>query len=395
MKVRSIVRLMVVVVVALLLAVQVVRNAAVDALAPLNPEEAAKFWAGHPAVEMSLGLSEIGRASRERRRIDTRIFAMIDDAAAKAPLSPDPFLVRGVQAQVGGDAEGAKRAFLAAQWRDPRSLAAAFFLANSYLRAGDVLRGLEQASLLARLSPGGAGAATPFIAAFAQDRSNWPKMRVLFRSQPELEEGLLEALARDAHNTDAVLAIADKAHRQPVSDWLPVLLSSLVTSGDYARARAIWSSVGAGRTNASLLFDESFSAPQPPPPFNWSLASSTIGLAERQPGGRLHTIFYGNVDGVLASELVMLPAGAYHMQLQLVGSPVHPEALQWSIRCDKSAEPVATAAVDDVASRGWSFEVPANCPAQWLELSGRSGDVAQQSDVTITGLRLERAGPDA
>jgi len=48
-----------------------------------------------------------------------------------------------------------------------------------------------------------------------------------------------------------------------------------------------------------------------------------------------------------------------------------------------------------VASRGWTFQVPEDCPAQWLELSGRSGDIAQQSDVTITGLTLTRTGANA
>jgi hypothetical protein len=376
------------------LAVQIVRNAAVEALAPLHPAEAAKFWAAHPAVETSLGLAAIGRAARERRPIDSRTFAMMDDAAAKAPLAPEPFLVRGVQAQVAGQGDAANRAFMAGQWRDPRSLPAAYFLADYYFRSGHPLEGLRQTVVLARLSPSGAQAAAPFVAAFAQQRSNWPLMRQLFRSESWLEASVLAALARDPRNTEAILALADADHRKPGSDWLPVLLSTLVANGDYARARALWSSIGGGQAGA-LLFDPGFSAAEPPAPFNWSLASSTIGLAERQPGGRLHLIFYGNVDGVLASELVMLPPGAYHMQLQLVGSPVHPEALQWAIRCDKSAEPVAIAAVDDVASRGWTFQIPANCPAQWLELSGRSGDVAQQSDVTITGLKLDRAGADA
>ena len=39
------------------------------------------------------------------------------------------------------------------------------------------------------------------------------------------------------------------------------------------------------------------------------------------------------------------------------------------------------------------FTVPANCPAQWLELSGHSGDIARTSDVTISGFSLEREGP--
>jgi HAMP domain-containing protein len=390
-----IVRRLIVVVAALLLAAQVVRNAAVEALATLRPQTAAKFWAGHPSVEISLGLAQIGRAARARKSVDPRTFAMIDDAAVKSPLSPEPFLVRGVQAQMAGDAEAAKGAFLAAQSRDPRSLPAAYFLADYYFRAGQALPGLEQTVLLARLSPGGTGAVAPFVAAYAQNPSNWAQMRALFRSQPTVEDDVLAVLAQDSRNVDAVLAVADPAHRTPASRWLPVLLQSLVSSGDYQQARAIWGSIGRGRPGDQLLYDATFSSPQPPPPFNWSLASSTLGLAERQPGKRLHLIFYGNEDGVLASELVLLPAGTYQLQMQVVGAPVHPESLRWSIRCDKSQEPVASVGLDQVARRGWTFEIPANCPAQWLELSGRSGDIAQQSDVTITGLSLTRTGTNA
>lgn len=389
-----IVRGSIVVVAALLLAVQVVRNAAVHALATLHPASAAKLWAGHPQVEMSLGLADIGQAARERKPIDERTFAMIDDAASKSPLSPEPFLVRGVQAQEAGKLDAANSAFRAAQWRDPRSMPAAYFLANYDFRSGHLLEGLKQTALLARLSPSGVTAAVPFVATYAREPSNWPQMRALFRSQQNLEGGVLSSLARDGRNTEAILALADPDYRKPHSEWVPILLSSLVTSGDYARARAIWSSIGGGNAGA-LLFDAGFSEPGPPPPFNWSLASSTIGLAERQSGGRLHLIFYGNEDGVLASELLLLPAGTYRLQMQLSGAPVHPEALSWSIRCDKSSEPIASIGIDAAARQGWTFQVPANCPAQWIELSARSGDIAQQSEATITGLSLSRAGTNA
>ena len=388
-----IVRRLIVVAAALLLAVQIVRNGAVTALATLKPSAAAKLWADHPSVEISLGLADIGRATRERRTIDPRTFAMIDDAAAKSPLASEPFLVRGVEVQVHGDLDTARRAFLEAQWRDPRSTPAAYFLANYYYRSGNGLKGLEQTALLARLSPGGS-LALPYVAAYARDRSNWPQMRELFRSQPELEGGVLTALASDAGNADAILALAGPGFRKPDSPWVPVLLSSLVASQDYSQARAIWSSIAGGSGNA-LLFDESFSNPRPPAPFNWSLVSSTLGLAERQPGNRLHVIFYGNEDGVLASELLQLSAGVYRLQMQLAGAPVHAEALRWSIRCDKSSEPAASIGLDQAARSGWTFVVPTGCQAQWIELSGRSGDIAQQSEAIITGLSLKRAKTNA
>ena len=99
--------------------------------------------------------------------------------------------------------------------------------------------------------------------------------------------------------------------------------------------------------------------------------------------------------GVLAGQLLLLPAGSYRLQMQVVGSPLHPESLRWSIRCDRKDQPIALAGLDQVARSGWTFEVPADCPAQRLELSGRSGDIAQQSEATIAGLSLVRAGPNA
>ena len=127
-----------------------------------------------------------------------------------------------------------------------------------------------------------------------------------------------------------------------------------------------------------------------PPPFNWNLVSSTVGLAEREPGGRLHMIFYGQEDGTLASELLVLPAGAYRLTMSVSGDQSRMRTMNWSVRCAGSTKPFALVGLD-AAARGWAFTVPAGCPAQWLELSGISGDISQQTDATISGLRLTAA----
>jgi hypothetical protein len=388
-------RRMLVLLMALLLAAQVVRNAAVVALAPLQPDAAARLWAGHPDVELSQGMAEIGAAARAGSKVRKPTFARIDDAAVKAPLAPEPFLVRGVEAQTGGKTEAAQQAFLDAQWRDPRSVPAAYFLANYYLRSGDVLEGLEQTALLTRLVPEAAPTVAPYVAAYARDRSTWRQMRAFFRTERYLQEAVLVALAQDAANADAILALADASHRKPESTWLPVLVKNLVDAGDYAKAHAVWSTVGGGRGSGDLIYDPGFSAPKAPPPFNWSLVTATTGLAERQPGGRLHVLFYGNQDGVLASQLLLLAPGTYRLQMSVVGAPANPELLKWSMRCNDSKEPFATLGINGAGTRSVSFRVPSNCPAQWIELSGRSGDVSEQSEVTIRGLSLTRVRPSA
>lgn len=385
------VRTVVAAIAALLVAIQIVRNAAVHALADTRPAAAASAWSGHPASEIGLALTDIARASRARRPVPQSAFAEIADAAAKEPLAPEPFLVRGVQAELAGDAVTAQRAFEAAQWRDPRSLPAAYFLADRYFRSSDVTRGLREVAALARLSPDGGDAAVPYVAQYAANPANWPALRDLFGKNPFLAQRVLVALASNIQTVPAALALLnprETGNRQ----WLVVLVQTLINAGDYPKAHAVWERLArAPPAPGELIHDADFRDASAPPPFNWQLTSSTVGLAERQKG-RLHVLFYGNEDGTLASQLLLLPPGAYRMSMRLLGDPARAHALTWSVWCDKAAQPLASVTLDTAAARGWQFAVPAGCSAQWLKLSGVSTDVAQQVDLSISDLRFAK-GP--
>jgi hypothetical protein len=383
-------RTIVAVVAAILVATLVVRNAAVMALAPARPDAAARVWSGHPLSEISMAMTEIARSARERRAVPASVFATMAGAAAKDPLAPEPFLVRGVQAQLTGDGAAAQRAFEAAQWRDPRSLPAAYFLADRYFREGEVNRGLEQVAALARLSPNGAQTVSPYLASYARNPVNWPALRSLFRANRELAAPTLVQLARNIETAPAVLALAGVSQGAGERSWLEPLLNTLIRGGRYTQARAIWSKASGAKNAGELLHDAAFRDQTAPPPFNWALTSSTVGLAERQAGGRLHVIFYGQEDGFLASQLLVLPPGTYRLSMQLLGDPARSRVLSWSVWCDKAAAPLASATLEATAARGLFIKVPAGCAAQWIRLAGASSDISQQADVTIAGLRLER-----
>ena len=378
---------------ALLLSVQVLREAAVKEFAVRDPAQAAQAWSDHPAAEISLAMTEISKAARSHRPVPPMAFSMMDDAALKAPLAPEPFLVQGVQDELRGDGAAAQRAFEAAQWRNPRSLPAAYFLADRYFRVGDAERGLRELAALARLSPGGSLVVAPYLAAYAKNPANWPALRAMFRANPGIAEPALMALASNPDTAPAVLALADPKEKAEDARWLAPLLNSLTSAGKYEEARTIWER--ATHVNApGLIYDGSFRDKKSPPPFNWSLTSSTIGVAERQ-AGRLHVIFYGQEDGILASQLLLLGPGQYHFSMQLVGDQARAHSLTWSIWCDKFEAPIASVNLDVAASRGWSFDVPPNCPAQWLRLSGTSSDIPQQVDVMVASLKLGKASPSA
>lgn len=376
-----------------LLAVQVIRQAAVDALASGRPEAAAKFWNGHPAVQTQLGLLAIAEAARQGHAVQPATLDRIYEAARKAPLDPRPFLVRGVQAQLAGDTAVATKAYQAAELRDARSLPARYFLADLYLRTGDVEQGLGEIGALAQLVPQGADKVGPYVAAFAGAPVNWPALRDFFSANPAIASATLTAMAADPAKADVVLALAPREPPISRSAWLPILLGSLTAAGDYAKARQIWAgATGARGSEAALLFDPDFTRPDAPEPFNWSLTSSPTGLAERQQGSGLHVIFYGQQDGVLASQLLVLPPGRYRLSTQVTSVAAAADGLRWSLSCAQGGKELASRALPSTIGRPWTFEVPPSCRAQQLQLVGSAADVPQQADVTIRAVRLARAG---
>ncbi|MFL6743851.1 MAG: hypothetical protein ACJ8E3_07845, partial [Sphingomicrobium sp.] len=211
---------------ALLLAVVVVRNAVVVQSAKTNPQLAARVWPSHPSSQLWLGLTQIGLSARARKPVAPATLDLIRDAAMKAPLAPEPFLVRGVEGQMAGNSRLATAAFVAARLRNGRSIPARYFLAEQYFRRGDAPRGLREIAILARMIPDGVNDLAPFVASYAKDPRTQPQLRALFRSDRGLEQAALTTLATDARNADLILGLATPSPKAP--QWTETLLQSLI-----------------------------------------------------------------------------------------------------------------------------------------------------------------------
>lgn len=373
---------------ALLIGIQVVRSATVRSLAEAEPASAARAWPSHPDVQLSLGLTGIATAAREGRRVSPALLKSIYAVSAKAPLSPEPFLVRGVRAQLAGDDEAAERAFVQARWRDGRSLPARYFLADHYFRERETAKGLREIAALGRLAPQGVATLAPYVARYASDPENREELRALFRRDPLLEESALTILAADPRSADLVVSLSDPRRRNSDSAWLPRLLSSLVEDRQYSKARQIWSAVSGARLKpGDLIYDPRFTRPTEPPPFNWSLTSSTVGMADRQRGGGLRVIYYGQEDGALASQLLILPPGTYRLATR-AGNASQARLLSWSLVCAPTNQAIASIPLPAAVRSGWTFTIPPSCPAQRLELRGTSDDTAHQVDIVVQDVNL-------
>ena len=249
---------------------------------------------------------------------------------------------------------------------------------------------LTELAVLMRLSPQRQSYCCIILAAYAKSPANWPALRNMLRQNPSIAGPALSGLAAHLETASAVVALADFNEKPKDSPWLEPLLTTLTGGGKYQEAHRIWAHFTSAKS-MELLHDPDFRDANSPPPFNWSLTSSTVGIAERQ-AGRLHLLFYGQEDGILASELLLLEPGQYELSMQLQGNRTNAHSLTWSIWCDRSDMPIASVNLDLASSRGWNFTVPPACPAQMLRLSGVAVAFPRQVDLTIASLKLRKAG---
>ena len=123
-------RFVVVILAAALACLHVLRTAAV-ADRERRPDLAAALWPSHPSVLTDEVLLAVATGAASGRPVSNTTRATLRQIAAKAPLSPDPFLIEGAIAETEGHTGKAERLWLEARLRDPRSRGARYLLASS------------------------------------------------------------------------------------------------------------------------------------------------------------------------------------------------------------------------------------------------------------------------
>jgi len=377
--------------IALVLAAEVVRLTAADELAEKRPETARMLAPEFPPVLLSTVMAGVGDAAAKGRLPDARTMAQLRRLSSLSPLNPQPFLVEAAIAQKQGDLDRAEKLLVAARQLSPRAPAARYLLADIVLRDGRVAEGLQELAALARLIRGSAIELVPALAQYAKMPGAARELGNVLKSNPGLRQPLLGALAADPDNEALILELAGaearKADGKPPL-WQARLLGAMIAEKSYERAYSLWRRLsGIGPGPRPLLFNGEFRAVPAPPPFNWAFASSGAGFAE--PGnGSLRVVHYGRENAALAAQLLLLPPGRYRFAAPVSGTPA-PAALAWVVTCAGARDSLAQ---QDVSTRApLAFEVPANCPAQVLELRGWLQDMPKESDVRFGPARIERA----
>lgn len=386
------VRAVLVVGLALLVAVHLLRSAAVALPFAERPSWASVLWPDHPRILTDTGMAAIGAAAARGQDAPPAALAAMMRVARKQPLEAMPFLVHGAVAQLEGRDSQAAASFAHARRLEPRARAARYFLADHYLRTGEVAAGLTEMGVLARLTPRSRDALVPALTAYAKTPGAVGPLTAFLRDFPELTPFVLDTLAQDPTNADLVVGLAGPGPypREAATGWQAVLLRKLVDDGQYAKAHVLWRRL-AGAPPGQLLFNPGFRDLAAPPPFNWTFLSGAGGVAEPAPDNRLQIIYYGRENAGLAQQLLLLSPGRYDLAFSAAGD-AGSGGVRWSLRCLPDDRPILELPVKPGANAG-SFVIPASgCPAQWLDLRGVAADPPRPAELSLSALRLTRRG---
>lgn len=384
-------RAIIVVVVGALLTVQIVRTTAV-AKAPTRAAIGARLWPSHPTILIDRTMAEIGARARVGGSLPPQTLRQVEDIARKAPLAPEPFLIKGALAQIERKPRLAEQLLVAARTRDPRSVPARYFLADRYLRTERTALALAEIAVLSRLFPEGRSQFGPALAAFARMPRAVPQLRSLFRSSPEMEPLVLSRLAEDVRNTDLILALW--GGRQKIADplateWQSKLVNKLIEQGQFAKAFSVWRLFSGAGPSQRTVFNPGFRKMSNPPPFNWKFASSDA-VVESAPGDRLQVIYFGRNDAILAEQLLLLPPGEYQLSMDIGGSVGEAAEIAWALTCVPGGNSLLRLPVVGKGRVMGRFSVAQGCSAQRLQLKGSAGELPESQAFTVGKLTLTR-----
>lgn len=381
-----------IVVVAVLLGLEVVRLTLAGEFAETRPQLAQRLAPNHPDVLVSSAMAQVGEAAATGNPPPPTAIEQLRQLARVSPLRPEPFLVEGAIAQREGDSNRSELLLLQARRLDPRSAAARYLLADAWLREGRIVDGLTEMAILSRLLPGSAGQLVPALAEYVRTPGASDRIKKILAANPRLKRPLLGALASNPDHLELILELegsVGSSGEERTPPWQTRLLNSLIREGQYDRAYGLWQRLTGFSGPRPLLFNGGFRSVAAPPPFNWRFSSGGAGFAE--PGdGSMRILYYGRQNATLASQLLLLPPGTYRLSVALTGTP-GPGALAWTVSCVPGGERLTELVLGPPPSAQVSFEVPSsNCPAQTLELRGRSQDMPKESDLQVGPIAIER-----
>lgn len=351
-----------------------------DHYAQSQPERALFWRDDHP--EALLRAAEL--AAQDPAKAD-----LATDYARRAlrsdPLDGRPYRILAQLADAAGDKPRALELFQIAAHRAPRDPVAHLWLMDHHLRGNRPAELLAHLDLLLRMYPRTFAQHEPLLLALAAAPPAHDALAVVLADQPPWRHRFLATVATKAPDTGAVAPLFDAVRRQQgglAGNELAPWLDRLVREGRAGQAYLLWAANLPPERQRSLgnVFNGGFEFAPDPVGFDWRFG--------RVPGARIERLGGSGVGGQSAlrvafehrrvpfahvRQMLALAPGRYQLSLRARADGLRSErGLVWQVSCVAGGRLLGQ--TDPLRGQTpWhrtemQFEVPADCPGQWLLL---------------------------
>lgn len=235
-----------------------------------------------------------------------------------------------------------------------------------------------------------------------------PVIAALLAANPPWRQSYLFSLEKtpEEFQVAASLAILLQASAAPLSNpELQRLYRTLLKNGQIDAIRTIRSRLDRPVADIAVTNGD-FSDPLAPEPFQWRLTQKAGIVAEivaddvRTDNTALRVEYDGYGTGRIVEQLTVLAPGSYVFSAQTKVEMGDPSArLAWTLTCVTGGRVVTSIPGGSTVPgpHAWApfsgrFEVPADCPAQWLRLEARAADRRSQTVAWFDRITISPAG---
>lgn len=367
-------------------------------------ETAIRLAPGSPLVLRRAAESELAAG-----RVDNAA-ALSRDALVRSPFDVRALRVFGLtEARAGREDEADDILTLAGNWslRDDPAHA---WLVERRLRRGDYASAFAHADTLVRrrqdIQP---QVFRLFTLAGTQDpQRSLPVIASLLAARPPWRGAYLNSLSQTPQELQlaASLAVLLETGRAPLTNVeLQGVYWTLLSKGQIQALSTVRERINRPPLDVAVT-NGGFADEAAPEPFQWRLFQKAGIVVEivaddlRPSNPALRVDYDGYATGTVAEQLTSLAPGAYRFAAEARTETGYPAArLAWTLSCATGGVAFASlpAGAPNSAPNTWAtlsgrFEVPINCPAQWLRLETRADDRRSPTVVWFDRVTISPTG---
>lgn len=375
------------------------------AVAGTGSPGAAAMLATLPPTDYRNVMKGLARATlNPQLKIPAGTAELTREAVRAAPTSFEPFFVAAQTEAQAGRMDRAIALMEEARRRRPSHAATRLQLVAYYGKVERFDALLAELDMALRLNEQARRLVLPELTKLIGDRKGRQALALVLTRRPAWRDDFYAAAQGRKIAPDDVLELMRLIRARGGGGAMPaerqLYLQALVESGDYGRARALWSAglPAPERGKDGFVFDGGFRGSSAPGPFNWVLSDGDVGRAERTTAGgrpQLDLVYFGGSNVTLAEQTLALPAGRFRLSFLVRSeSGIKSGEIAWRITCMRGGKEIAAVPLNGAgpafARRGAGFEVPADCGGQRLSLTAQPGDVSAEVRAEVASLEIGR-----